>query len=160
MFLVNYESKFLPYIMSYQLTYDQIHFPKTPSVHINNAQYNSDMNCILGFNDDNNLVTFFVLQQASEYAKYFTSTKNATIFLKAFSTDARFLQNGYAKSCLLLLDDFIKTHYPHVQFIALVVNEDNVISYNLYNSVGFYNTGQTILKYGVKQQLLQKTINL
>ena len=101
MFLVNYESKFLPYIMSYQLTYDQIHFPKTPSVHINNAQYNSDMNCILGFNDDNNLV----------------------------------------------------------QFIAPVVNEDNVISYNLYNSVGFYNTGQTILKYGVKQQLLQKTIN-
>lgn len=158
MVLLNYESKYLPHILNYQLTYDQIHFPKTPFVHINNAKHNANVNCILGFNDDNHLVTFFVLQQSSEYAKYFTSTENTTIFLKAFSTDARFLQNGYAKSCLLLLDDFVKTHFPHIQSIALVVNEDNIISYNLYKAVGFNNTGQTVLKCSVKQHLLQKDI--
>lgn len=39
--------------------------------------------------------------------------------------------------------------------IALVVNECNDVSYKLYKSLGFKDTGVVITKHRVKQRLLQ-----
>ena len=43
--------------------------------------------------------------------------------------------------------------------IALVVNECNDVSYKLYKSLGFKDTGVVITKHRVKQRLLQKCLD-
>ncbi|RIP34130.1 GNAT family N-acetyltransferase [Staphylococcus gallinarum] len=157
--LIKYNNNYLSAIHDFQLDQDHIHFPKSPLYHIEKAKENSDLDCILAFNQRKQLVSFFVLQCDSEYAKYFTTEKYATIFFRAFSTDKRFLRQGYAKSCLKSLKMYIKRYYPNIHYIALVVNECNNVSYKLYKSLGFIDTGVVITKHKVKQRLLQKCID-
>ena len=52
-----------------------------------------------------------------------------------------------------------KRNYPNMHHIALVVNECNDVSYKLYKSLGFKDTGVVITKHRVKQRLLQKCLD-
>ncbi|MCG7338507.1 GNAT family N-acetyltransferase [Staphylococcus sp. ACRSN] len=156
--LIKFTNQHLSDINNFQLEQDQIHFPKSPSYHIEKAKKNNELHCILCFNESNQLVSFFVLQSNSEYATHFTTETENTLFFRSFSTDKRFLRQGYAKSCLNALSKYIKNNYTDIFHVALVVNECNEVSYNLYKSLGFYDTGIIVTKYKTKQKLLQKVL--
>ncbi|MCD8786409.1 GNAT family N-acetyltransferase [Staphylococcus gallinarum] len=157
--LIKYNNNYLSIVRNFQLQQDHIHFPKSPLYHIEKAKTNNNLHCIMAFNQNKQLVSFFVLQYESEYAQHFTTENHSTIFFRAFSTDKRYLRQGYAKSCLKSLNMYIKRNYPNMHHIALVVNECNDVSYKLYKSLGFKDTGVVITKHRVKQRLLQKCLD-
>lgn len=159
MHLVKYKKCYEKNINDYQLQEDQLHFPKTPSYHINQSCQDENCHCILGFDAHDQLVTFFVLDRNSDYLEHFATNPQNTVIFRSFSTDMRYLRKGYAKSCIKSLNHYIKNNLSDIHYIALVVNETNEVSYNIYKCLGFHKTGQIITTHGVKQYLMQKEIH-
>lgn len=94
------------------------------------------------FNQDRHLVCYFALQEHHEFESY--TTHSSTLLLRCFSTDTRFLHQGYATAALQELPAFIAEYYPHITSIVLGVNIDNTTAQALYTKCQFKDSGQRV----------------
>ncbi len=111
---------------------------------------------ILSFSNDT-LVTFLVLDEGKEKMTY--TTNRHALLLRSFSTDSRYLKKGYAMNTLLLLNNFVKNQYPHIDEIILAVNQKNIPAQALYLKAGFIDTGKRIKGIKGELMILTKEIN-
>ncbi|PTH47577.1 GNAT family N-acetyltransferase [Staphylococcus arlettae] len=138
--LENYSTKYQVQIQQYELTETQLQFTDYPS---NNIQQASDRHHpIVCFNQERDLVCYFALQEHHDFESY--STHSSTLLLRCFSTDTRFLHQGYATAALQHLPAFIAEYYPHITSIVLGVNIDNTTAQALYAKCQFKDTGQRV----------------
>ena len=155
--LIKYNNNYLSIIRNFQLQQDHIHFPKSPLYHIEKAKRITICTVSwLSIKINNLFHSLFYNMKVNMLNTLLL--KIIQRFFRAFSTDKRYLRQGYAKSCLKSLNMYIKRNYPNMHHIALVVNECNDVSYKLYKSLGFKDTGVVITKHRVKQRLLQKCL--
>lgn len=144
--LVFYEEKFFDLVANYILTDEQLNYTDTPQACVEKQKEDSTRHSILAI-ENTSLVTFFTLHEKDGVTPY--SENTAAILVRAFSTDFRFLGQGYAKQALKLLPAFVETHFPHINEIVLAVNAENMAAQHLYKKCGFMDEGiRTIGKKG------------
>lgn len=149
MYLVEYEEKFKDKIENYSLSDEQLQYTGTPSIGVDLSKFDLDRHAILAI-EDNELVTFFVLHE-NEGVKPYSENERA-ILLRTFSTDFHHQGKGYAKQSLLLLPQFVRTQFPHINEISLAVNARNTAAQSLYKKCGFLDEG--VKKMGTKGELV------
>lgn len=136
--LYKYEERFAGLVDNYYLTEGQLQFTGKPKYCIELAKADTDRHCILAIENDQ-LVTFFVLHD-KEGPKIYTDKSNV-LLLRAFSTDYNYQGKGYAKHALLLLPNFVRTHFPHINEIMLAVNVANEAAQHVYKKCGYVDEG-------------------
>ena len=138
--LENYATAHKRQLEQYELTEAQLAYTDYPN---NNIQQASDKHHpIVCFNQDRHLVCYFALQEHHEFESY--TTHSSTLLLRCFSTDTRFLHQGYATAALQELPVFIAEYYPHITSIVLGVNIDNTTAQALYTKCQFKDSGQRV----------------
>ncbi|MEW8963590.1 GNAT family N-acetyltransferase [Staphylococcus arlettae] len=138
--LENYATAHKRQLEQYELTEAQLAYTDYPN---NNIQQASDKHHpIVCFNQDRHLVCYFALQEHHEFESY--TTHSSTLLLRCFSTDTRFLHQGYATAALQELPAFIAEYYPHIPSIVLGVNIDNTTAQALYTKCQFKDSGQRV----------------
>ncbi|ERF48558.1 hypothetical protein N039_02580 [Staphylococcus sp. EGD-HP3] len=138
--LENYATAHKRQLEQYELTEAQLAYTDYPN---NNIQQASDKHHpIVCFNQDRHLVCYFALQEHHEFESY--TTHSSTLLLRCFSTDTRFLHQGYATAALQELPAFIAEYYPHITSIVLGVNIDNTTAQALYTKCQFKDSGQRV----------------
>lgn len=133
--LVKWDASFSQLIEDYQLTEEQLKFVKSPQVNREEAKSFPSRQLIFGLNDEGTAVVFFVLDTDSEYKEQF-GVENG-IYIRSFSTDTRYVRQGYAKSALQALPDFLANDYSDVEYITLIVDEPNDSAKEMYLKQGF-----------------------
>lgn len=130
-----YEKNLQKYIDQFQLSQEQLLFVKSPEENVEMAKKDLKRIPMLVFNDSDDCVVFFTLHEHSEFEHLFGL--NNSIYIRSFSTDHRFLRNGYAKKTLLELPDFLIEYFPHIDYITLLVDEPNSMAKQMYLDCGF-----------------------
>ena len=125
----------------YETTEQQLQFTMAPIKAVELAAVDVERDAVVLLNDQQDIVTFFVLHRGSGVKPF--STNDYAILLRAFSTDNRFIGKGYAKAALKLLPIFIQEHYPDVNEIVLAVDEGNIAAETLYKKLNYQYTNRT-----------------
>lgn len=147
--LMKYERNLKDQIDNYILSEEQLQYTGTPSNAVELGNIDFYRHAILAINN-NDLVTFFVLHE-NDGVKPYSENANA-ILLRTFSTDNRHQGKGYAKQSLLLLPEFVKEQFKHINEIVLAVNVKNLAAQTLYKKCGFIDEG--VRKMGKKGELI------
>lgn len=141
MFLVEYEKRFEKIVSKYLLNDEMKYFTGLPIESTKISEANSKYHSILCFSSTK-LVTFFALDEGNDKFNY-TSEKDS-LLLRSFSTDFRYLRNGYGKEALRLLPDFVNDKYPFIKEIVLAVNSKNKPAYSLYVQSNFIDNNTRV----------------
>lgn len=90
--------------------------------------------------NDNVPVGFFLLHSSDRVQEY-SSNPNAML-LTALSIDHSKQGQGFAKKGMEILPMFVTEEFPQCNEIVLAVNHKNIPAQNLYERVGFIDTGR------------------
>jgi len=107
--------------------------------------------------DNGEIVTFFILHEKEGVAPY--STTGDTILLRAFSTNAMHQRKGYAKKALQSLPTYLNEHFPYITTIYLTVYLFNDSARNLYETIGFVDTGAREIRSGRELMVMKWEIS-
>lgn len=88
----------------------------------------------------NEPVGFFILHATERVAEY-TDQAQAMLFT-SLSINQVEQGKGYAKQAMLLLKQFMESEFPYCREIVLAVNQKNIAAQQLYEKVGFQDTGK------------------
>ncbi|MCU7556922.1 GNAT family N-acetyltransferase [Macrococcus capreoli] len=122
-------------LTQFELTESQLKFVKSPDENIKIAKVDQNRTAIFGINEEGNPVVFFVLHEHSEFEHEFDVPNS--IYVRSFSTDCRYLRKGYATQALTALPNFLKTYFPHIEYITLLVDVPNDSAREMYIKQGF-----------------------
>lgn len=126
----------LPILAEFELPDDQVQFTAHPKEALNIVEGQHPI-VILA---DGHPVGFFILH-ATERVKEYTSNSHAML-LTTLSIDHRQQRKGYARRGMLALSSFIRSQFPSCNEVVLAVNHKNVPAQQLYERVGFQDTGR------------------
>lgn len=156
--LIKYNDTYYQSMLDYKINDTQLQFTKSPIENLQLAKNNSNRHCILGINNQNEVVVFFVLHEYCEFTKHFPTPSKSTIFVRSLSTDERHLRKGYARESLAQLDHFLSQQMPHIKHVALLVDKPNHIAYQLYMRLGFKDINIDVNHTGTIQTLMLKDL--
>lgn len=146
--LMFYDDKVQNLVEQYTLTEEQLRYTKSPKESIALAKQDTSRHAVLAM-DGNKLVTFFVLHEKEGVTPY--SSNEQALLIRSFSTDFYEQGNGYAKTALQLLPDFVRKHFPHINELVLGVNVPNRAAQELYKRCGFVDEGRQAM--GIRDEL-------
>lgn len=144
-----YNETYKEAIENYQITENQLRFTGTPVECTELCAKDPDRYAIMA-TEGGTLVTYFNLHKNKGVEPY-SDNPNA-ILLRAFSTDFRYLGNGYAKQALKLLPPFVRENFYGINEIVLAVNLRNEVAQNLYKKCGYVDEGER--RMGKKGELI------
>jgi len=152
-----YEQKHYNDLVSYSLPEEQLYFTALPlQVFERLEQREDDFAKAVTILLDEKPIGFFVLDFGEDKMDL---TKNEnSLLLRSLSIDPKYQGEGYGKSAMLLMDSFVKEHYPIVEELVLAVNFKNKSAYNLYLKVGYIDDGSVREMEKGKQHLLRKQL--
>ncbi|EZH64810.1 acetyltransferase [Bacillaceae bacterium JMAK1] len=101
-------------------------------------------------------VGFFLLHTTNRVCEYTTNPK--AMLLTALSVDYKQQGKGYAKQAMLELETFVTSTFENIDEVVLAVNHKNLPAQNLYQSVGFKDTGRRKVGKIGEQLILDLTI--
>jgi RimJ/RimL family protein N-acetyltransferase len=93
---------------------------------------------------------FFVLH-GWEGVMAYSDNKDA-ILIRGYSVHSTFQGKGIARESLLVLESFVKKHFPSKKEIILAVNHKNTVAQHVYMRGGFIDKGIRVM--GRKGELL------
>jgi RimJ/RimL family protein N-acetyltransferase len=99
---------------------------------------------------------FFVLH-GWEGVRAYSENKDA-ILIRAYSVNSTFQGKGIAMESLLILDSFVKKHFPSKKEIILAVNHKNTVAQHLYKKGGFRDKGKRMMGRKGKLFILHKNL--
>jgi RimJ/RimL family protein N-acetyltransferase len=137
--LAFYEESHKQQLLQFNLPADQHQFTGLPSEVLEITIQDDNRYPIVILNGEE-VVGFFVLHHGEEITSY--STNPNAILLRALSIDFPHQGKGYAKTAMKQLPLFMKTNFPQMSEIVLVVNERNLGAKKLYDGVGFIDRGE------------------
>ncbi|ULG72252.1 GNAT family N-acetyltransferase [Macrococcus brunensis] len=129
-----YDENMQQTLKAFQLTDEQLRFVKSPQLNVEEAKNMPSRKPVFGF-DEGNAVVFFVLDTDSEYKEKFNVSHS--IYIRSFAVAPRYVRQGFATAALEALPDFVRAHYPDVEYITLIVDEPNPGAKELYLKQGF-----------------------
>ena len=143
--------------INYILSQEQLQFTASPENALQRIKDRNDGQkhpiCIL---KNNQIVGFFVLDSSDD--KKELTENSQSILLRSLSLNPEFQGKGIAKEAMILVPDFIKSHFPNYNEIVLAVNFQNAVAYQLYLKTNFVDEGKTMngrngLQYILKQKI-------
>ncbi|MFJ7935795.1 GNAT family N-acetyltransferase [Sporosarcina sp. NPDC096371] len=133
-----YQPEFDKHIEEYILTDEQLQFTGIPKEAIEFSKAEANHYPILAIENEQ-LVTFFALHSC-EGVKPYSANDNA-ILIRTFSTDFHHQRKGYAHQVLMLIPEFVNTHFASINEMVLAVNVKNEAAQALYKKCGFIDEG-------------------
>lgn len=155
MYLTMYNDSHKTLINDYCLTKRKLRYVREPKIAIALAEKIPQRHAVLVF-EDNRLVAFLTLYEGNNGHSFSNHENN--ILVQDLSTDYRYLSKGYVKQAVELLPTFIHTHFPTIDQLTLIVNEDPSFTQALCTEAGFKNTGNTSSSIYDSQVFLQLSI--
>lgn len=149
-----YEKELDSFIEQYVLTDDQLLYTASPREALKDM--NEQRYPILAFNEEEELVSFFVLELGEAPQKFLGNEKS--ILFRSFSTDARYMGKGFGKSILKKMPEYIRQHYPQTKEIVLAVNEDNTQAQKLYFNTGYVDNGKRMMGHRAPLIILEYSL--
>ncbi|BDR52135.1 acetyltransferase [Bombiscardovia nodaiensis] len=137
--LVAYDSQFKESLDQYQI--ENLTFTGTPAQALARAQNDGEYHPILSINSAGAITNFFVLDHGSDRLRY--EHREDCLLLRSFSTDSRYLRQGYALQSLQLLSDYAHRNFPDIPLVVLGVNARNSPAQKLYEKAGFTRLERT-----------------
>lgn len=137
--LDSYNNTYAFALSKFTLPNSQEQFTALPNVMIEKAKTDKSRHPVVILNEKEP-VGFFVLRSGDE-VKEFTDNPTAMLLI-ALSINSSEQGKGYAKLGMNLLNDFILKNFQNVDEIVLAVNSRNIPAKNLYEKVGFVDTGR------------------
>lgn len=101
-------------------------------------------------------VGFFLLHDTERVQSY-TDNPNA-LLLSVLSINHPAQGNGYAKSALQQLPEYVHHHFSGKQQVVLSVNLKNETAFSLYQTVGFTDTGRRMTGPVGEQRIMSLTV--
>lgn len=152
-----YEQKHYNDLISYSLPEEQLYFTALPlQVFERLEQREDDFAKEVTILLDERPIGFFVLDFGED--KMDLTNNENSLLLRSLSINPNYQGEGYGKSAMLLMDSFVKEHYPIVEELVLAVNFKNKSAYNLYLKVGYIDDGSVREMEKGKQHLLRKKL--
>ncbi|KGR77071.1 GNAT family N-acetyltransferase [Ureibacillus sinduriensis] len=144
-----YNETYKEAVENYQITEDQLRFTGAPVDCTQLCAKDPDRHAIMAI-EGGILVTYFNLHKNKGVEPY--SDNPDAILLRAFSTDIRYIGNGYAKQALKRLPSFVRENFYGINEIVLAVNLGNEVAHNLYKKCGYVDEGER--RMGKKGELI------
>lgn len=120
----------------YTLDENQLHFSALPAKALTKIAQRKIINAYpVSILHQNKAIGFFILDEGEDKFE-FTSNSNA-LLLRSLSINPKFQGKGFGKQAMILLDEFVSTHFSHITELCLSVNIKNKSAYQLYLDVGF-----------------------
>ncbi|WP_300669131.1 GNAT family N-acetyltransferase [Soonwooa sp.] len=154
--IIAYEPLYFNDLMAYDLDEEQAEFSRIPAQVLTDPKMMTNQHfhhCILF---DGKVVGFFTLDFSDERLTY-SSNKDA-VLLRSLSINPAFQGKGIAKSVMLQLPDWVKTHFPRANEIVFGVNIRNKNAYELYLKTGYSDSGNIYEGKKGPQNLMFKTL--
>ncbi|MCR8845018.1 GNAT family N-acetyltransferase [Paenibacillus sp. SC116] len=135
--LIFYRPEHLASLQQFQLPKEQEKFTALP---IEMLEVATEGQYRIVIEHGSNAVGFFLLH-AMERVKEYSKNPHAML-LTALSIDYAQQGRGFAKQGMKKLDQFVEENFPSCNEIVLAVNYRNVAAQQLYEKVGFIDTGR------------------
>jgi RimJ/RimL family protein N-acetyltransferase len=139
MYEKRHEERFKAQLLNFQLPAEQAEFTGLPEQTLQDVCEDAGKRGVVIAQGDR-AVGFFVLHTGEGIADFFQDYSSA-VLLRAFLMDYASQGQGFAKAAMVLLPDFVRSHYPEAQQIVLAVNERNLPAAQLYARAGFKDNG-------------------
>lgn len=136
--LVFFKPEFKGPLLNYELLEEQRRFTALPADALEKCKEEHDRYPVVILSGSQP-AGFFVLH-GWEGVKAYSDNKNAML-LRAFSINLPYQGKGIASESILLLQHFVKEHFPSVNEIILAVNHSNFMAQNVYKKGGFVEQG-------------------
>jgi RimJ/RimL family protein N-acetyltransferase len=137
--LDSYNNTYAFALSKFSLPKSQEQFTALPNVMIEKAKTDKSRHPIVILNEKEP-VGFFVLRSGDDVKEYTDNPRS--MLLIALSINSSEQGKGFAKLGMNLLNDFILRNFQNVDEIVLAVYSRNIPAQNLYEKVGFIDTGR------------------
>ncbi|MBT2289810.1 GNAT family N-acetyltransferase [Paenibacillus albidus] len=137
--LKRYEEKFKDSLLSFQLPDVQAQFTGLPEETLDDALLDPNK-CAVVIALGDTAVGFFILHTGISIRNYYNNYSTA-VLLRAFLVDHASQGKGYAGRAMALLPAFVRSNFPAVNEVVLLVNERNGPADRLYTRSGFVDCG-------------------
>ena len=101
-------------------------------------------------------IGFFVLDLSDDKLEF--ARNQDEILFRSFSLNPEFQGRGFGKKSMMFLEDFIRNKFPEIKKIILGVNFNNPLAIHLYQSIGYTNSGRTLMGRNGLQHILEKNL--
>ncbi|OJG74794.1 hypothetical protein RV12_GL002211 [Enterococcus quebecensis] len=142
-------------IDNYCLSKRKLRYVREPKIAISLTKKNAQRHAVLVFEDDS-LVAFLTLYETKGGSPY--SSNEHHLLVQDLSIDYRHFRVGYTKQAFELLPAFIRQHWPKINQLTIIVNEDKAFTQPLCKHAGFKDTGNTLPPIYGSQVFLQISI--
>lgn len=132
--LIMYNDEYQTLVNNYCLSERKLRYVREPKIAISLMKKDPQRYAVLALENDH-LVAFLTLYEAQSDDCYANDEKN--LFVQDISADYRHLNNGYTKQALELLPEFIHQHFPTINQLTIIVNEDKSFTKALCRHSGF-----------------------
>lgn len=146
MYLAMYNDTHQTHIDNYCLSERKLRYVREPKIALALTKKDPKRHAVLVFEGEY-LVAFMTLYEAAGGNPY-SDDKRSSLLVQNLSTDYRHLRNGYIKQAVQLLPDFIRQHFPTIDQLIVVVNEDTAFTQALRLDAGFKEAENDALTYG------------
>ncbi len=137
-----YKNEYNRKLSDYQLSEDQLRYASLPLKAIKKCE-EDDTRYPVVILYRGEPAGFFVLH-GWEGVKVYSDNK-AAILIRGYSVNNDYQGKGIAKESLLILDSFVRNHFPDKNEIILAVNYRNTIAQHVYKKGGFRDKGIRVM---------------
>lgn len=152
--LVFYDENYKAGLSDYHLTAEQRMYVGLPLDSLSDCEQDSGRHPFVILYD-RKPAGFFVLHGWTGVRQY--SQNQDALLLRAFSVNSDF--QGIASKALLLLDSFIKDHFPETNEVILAVNQKNFVAQHVYQKAGYIDNGTRAMGRHGEMFILRKRID-
>lgn len=139
--LAFYEESHRAGVMAYTLPEEQLQFTALPKAVFERLGQRVDAHAKpVTILKDGFPVGFLVLDYGDDKLDL-TENTNA-LLIRSLSLNPLYQGYGYGKHAMMLIGEFVKKHYAHVNELVLAVNTDNTSAFRLYLGVGYKYDGR------------------
>ncbi len=129
--------------LKYNLSEEQLDFVRAPHFALKRAAEKKGEEFSLTILLNKKPIGFLALDFSKD--KLILSENKNAAMLRSLSINPEFQGKGIAKTAMLKIDDFVKTHFPQCDELVLSVNKRNEAAYQLYAKSGFLYVGKDVL---------------
>lgn len=148
-----YEEKYKDKLMAFDLPDEQAEFTGLPVETLQSALQDDNKYPVV-IADGDTAVGFFILHTGNGISDFYPDYSEVML-LRAFLIDYPWQGKGIAKTAMSLLPQFMRSNFPLIGEIVLVVNEKNTSAGRLYIRAGFIDHGLRRVGAKGRQRILQ-----
>jgi len=142
-------------VMAYTLPAEQLQFTALPQAVFERLRQRTDTLAKPVTILKNGFPVGFLVLDYGEDKLDLTENTNA-LLVRSLSLNPLYQGQGHGKRAMMLIEEFVKKHYAHVNELVLAVNMDNTSAFRLYLGAGYKHEGRQCMGMRGMQYVMSK----